>query len=186
MCQNGACDPCWMLHMKWRQDRSVGFDVLVRICGSILIPGRSSQRGKQRYQLVDIVSLLLFHLFLCYWWIPRIAFTTAGVNGEPAIYDPCAFYGHAEAEFGMSWCADLNEEFWRGKTIVLPQVYVAKTLTLICLRHWFLMILASMKPKVDRNCWVFSWFFMYFLIRAWNDMPCQFVFLFTLLLHPFA
>lgn len=50
----------------------------------------------------------------------------AGVNGEPAIYDPCAFYGHAEAEFGMSWCADLNEEFWRGYREMIPEAPLFK------------------------------------------------------------
>ena len=38
-----------------------------------------------------------------------------GVQGEPAVYDPCAFYGHAEADFGMSWCADFTDEFWQGR-----------------------------------------------------------------------
>lgn len=29
----------------------------------------------------------------------------AGVQGQPAIFDPATYYGHHEAEFGMSWCA---------------------------------------------------------------------------------
>jgi hypothetical protein len=29
----------------------------------------------------------------------------ASVNGRPAVYDPACYYGHHEAEFGMSWCA---------------------------------------------------------------------------------
>lgn len=33
----------------------------------------------------------------------------AGVGGQPAIFDPATYYGHHEAEFGMSWCAGRNE-----------------------------------------------------------------------------
>jgi len=29
----------------------------------------------------------------------------AGVDGRPAVFDPATYYGHHEAEFGMSWCA---------------------------------------------------------------------------------
>ena len=28
------------------------------------------------------------------------------VDGEPSIFDPAVYYGHSEADFGMSWCAD--------------------------------------------------------------------------------
>ncbi|EFJ43176.1 hypothetical protein VOLCADRAFT_66217, partial [Volvox carteri f. nagariensis] len=27
------------------------------------------------------------------------------VGGQPAVFDPATYYGHHEAEFGMSWCA---------------------------------------------------------------------------------
>jgi hypothetical protein len=29
----------------------------------------------------------------------------AGVDGQPAVFDPATYYGHHEAEWGMSWCA---------------------------------------------------------------------------------
>ena len=29
------------------------------------------------------------------------------VEGVPSIYDPAVYYGHHEAEFGMSWCAGM-------------------------------------------------------------------------------
>ena len=29
----------------------------------------------------------------------------AAVEGRPTIFDPATYYGHAEAEWGMSWCA---------------------------------------------------------------------------------
>ena len=28
------------------------------------------------------------------------------VDGQPSIFDPAVYYGHSEADFGMSWCAD--------------------------------------------------------------------------------
>lgn len=33
----------------------------------------------------------------------------AGVEGQPSIFDPATYYGHHEAEFGMSWCAGGRE-----------------------------------------------------------------------------
>jgi len=33
-------------------------------------------------------------------------------NGEPLILDPACYYGHNEAEFGMSWCAGFGTSFY--------------------------------------------------------------------------
>ncbi|XP_021904502.1 protein-ribulosamine 3-kinase, chloroplastic, partial [Carica papaya] len=33
-------------------------------------------------------------------------------NGEPVILDPACYYGHHEAEFGMSWCAGFGASFY--------------------------------------------------------------------------
>ena len=33
----------------------------------------------------------------------------ASVDGEPAVFDPAVYYGHSEAEFGMSWCAGFGQ-----------------------------------------------------------------------------
>ncbi|KAK8464861.1 hypothetical protein PHAVU_010G092700 [Phaseolus vulgaris] len=33
-------------------------------------------------------------------------------NGEPVILDPACYYGHSEAEFGMSWCAGFGGSFY--------------------------------------------------------------------------
>lgn len=30
------------------------------------------------------------------------------VGGQPSVFDPAVYYGHSEAEFGMSWCAVLH------------------------------------------------------------------------------
>ena len=38
-----------------------------------------------------------------------------------AILDPAAYYGHHEAEFGMSWCASFSPDFWRGYRGVIPE-----------------------------------------------------------------
>ena len=44
----------------------------------------------------------------------------AAVDGEPAIFDPAVYYGHHEAEWGMSWCASLTPAFWKGYREVIP------------------------------------------------------------------
>ena len=31
------------------------------------------------------------------------------VGGRPSAFDPAAYYGHSEAEFGMSWCAGFTQ-----------------------------------------------------------------------------
>ncbi|XP_064976782.1 protein-ribulosamine 3-kinase, chloroplastic-like isoform X2 [Musa acuminata AAA Group] len=33
-------------------------------------------------------------------------------NGDPVILDPACYYGHTEAEFGMSWCAGFGGAFY--------------------------------------------------------------------------
>jgi fructosamine-3-kinase len=40
---------------------------------------------------------------------------------EPVIYDPATYYGHHEAEWGMSWCASLGPAFWRGYRELVPE-----------------------------------------------------------------
>ncbi|XP_070681337.1 protein-ribulosamine 3-kinase, chloroplastic isoform X2 [Malus domestica] len=37
---------------------------------------------------------------------------SADKNGEPVILDPACYYGHNEAEFGMSWCAGFGGSFY--------------------------------------------------------------------------
>lgn len=38
----------------------------------------------------------------------------ATADGKPTIYDPATYYGHHEAEWGMSWCASFGNLFWEG------------------------------------------------------------------------
>ena len=45
----------------------------------------------------------------------------AAVGGEPCIFDPASYYGHHEAEWGMSWCASLGPAFWEGYRELIPE-----------------------------------------------------------------
>ena len=45
----------------------------------------------------------------------------AAVEGEPCIFDPATYYGHHEAEWGMSWCASLGPAFWKGYRELIPK-----------------------------------------------------------------
>eukprot|EP00931_Biecheleriopsis_adriatica_P030279 TRINITY_DN17861_c0_g1_i2.p2 TRINITY_DN17861_c0_g1~~TRINITY_DN17861_c0_g1_i2.p2 ORF type:complete len:122 (+),score=22.21 TRINITY_DN17861_c0_g1_i2:730-1095(+) len=42
-------------------------------------------------------------------------------DGKPTIFDPAVYYGHHEAEWGMSWCASLGSDFWRGYREIIPE-----------------------------------------------------------------
>ncbi|XP_010092084.2 protein-ribulosamine 3-kinase, chloroplastic, partial [Morus notabilis] len=42
-------------------------------------------------------------------------------NGEPVIVDPACYYGHNEAEFGMSWCAGFGGSFYNAYFEVMPK-----------------------------------------------------------------
>eukprot|EP01025_Chloroclados_australasicus_P066022 TRINITY_DN9022_c0_g1_i1.p1 TRINITY_DN9022_c0_g1~~TRINITY_DN9022_c0_g1_i1.p1 ORF type:complete len:419 (-),score=21.38 TRINITY_DN9022_c0_g1_i1:53-1309(-) len=45
----------------------------------------------------------------------------AGVEGAPAVFDPAVYYGHSEAEFGMSWCAGFTNAFYHAYHEELPK-----------------------------------------------------------------
>ncbi|URE39515.1 hypothetical protein MUK42_18001 [Musa troglodytarum] len=42
-------------------------------------------------------------------------------NGDPVILDPACYYGHNEAEFGMSWCAGFGGSFYSSYFEVMPK-----------------------------------------------------------------
>lgn len=42
-------------------------------------------------------------------------------NGKPSIYDPATYWGHHEAEWGMSWCASFGSDFWEGYRSLIPK-----------------------------------------------------------------
>lgn len=42
-------------------------------------------------------------------------------DGSPTIYDPATYWGHHEAEWGMSWCASFGRDFWEGYRSLIPE-----------------------------------------------------------------
>ncbi|KAM3316590.1 hypothetical protein ACQJBY_034616 [Aegilops geniculata] len=46
---------------------------------------------------------------------------SADANGDPVILDPACYYGHNEAEFGMSWCAGFGGDFYSSYFEVMPK-----------------------------------------------------------------
>ncbi|KAJ1299098.1 hypothetical protein BS78_01G505100 [Paspalum vaginatum] len=46
---------------------------------------------------------------------------SSDTNGDPVILDPACYYGHNEAEFGMSWCAGFGGEFYSAYFQVMPK-----------------------------------------------------------------
>ncbi|KAF2315354.1 hypothetical protein GH714_038908 [Hevea brasiliensis] len=58
-------------------------------------------------------------------------------NGEPVILDPACYYGHSEAEFGMSWCAGFGGSFYNAYFEVMPkQLGFEKRRDLYMLYHY--------------------------------------------------
>ncbi|KAL2629583.1 hypothetical protein R1flu_014269 [Riccia fluitans] len=51
-------------------------------------------------------------------WSGNIA---ADEKGAPVILDPACYYGHHEAEFGMSWCAGFGSSFYNAYFEVIPK-----------------------------------------------------------------
>ncbi|KAG6545327.1 hypothetical protein Mapa_013176 [Marchantia paleacea] len=51
-------------------------------------------------------------------WSGNIA---ADERGAPVILDPACYYGHNEAEFGMSWCAGFGAGFYNAYFEVIPK-----------------------------------------------------------------
>lgn len=43
------------------------------------------------------------------------------VNGKPSVFDPASYWGHHEAEWGMSWCAGFGADFWDGYRSLIPK-----------------------------------------------------------------
>ncbi|XP_078447940.1 protein kinase superfamily protein [Wolffia australiana] len=58
-------------------------------------------------------------------------------TGEPVILDPACYYGHNEAEFGMSWCAGFGGSFYSSYFQVMPkQPGFDKRMNLYTLYHY--------------------------------------------------
>ena len=43
------------------------------------------------------------------------------VDGKPSIFDPAVYYGHHEADFGMSWCAGFSPAFFEAYWSVIEK-----------------------------------------------------------------
>lgn len=43
------------------------------------------------------------------------------VASKPSVFDPAVYYGHHEAEFGMSWCASFSPAFWEAYHAKIPK-----------------------------------------------------------------
>lgn len=50
-----------------------------------------------------------------------VAFIDATINSSPNNHPWFYDAGHHEAEFGMSWCAGFNGDFWQGYHKVIPK-----------------------------------------------------------------
>ncbi|CDF39151.1 unnamed protein product [Chondrus crispus] len=49
---------------------------------------------------------------------------SGNISGEyaaPVIFDPACYYGHHEADFGMSWCGGFASGFWEGYHDLIPR-----------------------------------------------------------------
>ncbi|XP_068478596.1 protein-ribulosamine 3-kinase, chloroplastic isoform X4 [Phaseolus vulgaris] len=68
-------------------------------------------------------------------------------NGEPVILDPACYYGHSEAEFGMSWCAGFGGSFYdsyfKSNQIAFCQLTSIKKLVI-----WFFCELSLSKENM--------------------------------------
>ncbi|KAJ7542013.1 hypothetical protein O6H91_10G085400 [Diphasiastrum complanatum] len=51
-------------------------------------------------------------------WSGNVAYDKEGM---PVILDPACYYGHNEAEFGMSWCAGFGDPFYKAYFEVMPK-----------------------------------------------------------------
>lgn len=71
-------------------------------------------RLESLYEDLDDIAPALLHGDL---WSGNIH----SVDGTPCILDPACYYGHAEAEWGMSWCAGFTHDMFDAYHAVLPR-----------------------------------------------------------------
>ena len=55
-------------------------------------------------------------------WSGNMGSTAQG----PCVFDPACYYGHSEAEFGMSWCAGFGPDFWKVLEALRPRARTAR------------------------------------------------------------
>jgi fructosamine-3-kinase len=56
-------------------------------------------------------------------WSGNVAVAAGDDGGEAqwSLLDPAVYYGHHEAEWGMSWCASFGPDFWAGYRSLIPE-----------------------------------------------------------------
>ncbi|CAG9467269.1 unnamed protein product [Pedinophyceae sp. YPF-701] len=88
----------------------------LRLAGDATLSKKGDELCRKMHKLFDGVEVKpsILHGDL---WSGNIG----AVGNEPTIFDPAVYYGHHEAEFGMSWCASFGGEFWRAYHEVVPK-----------------------------------------------------------------
>lgn len=88
------------------------------ISGDSTLIDKSKQLATKLPQLFedisDSISPSLLHGDL---WSGNVS----GLQGKPVLFDPACYYGHHEAEFGMSWCMSLTSAFWEEYRKFIPK-----------------------------------------------------------------
>ncbi|GFP98535.1 protein-ribulosamine 3-kinase chloroplastic [Phtheirospermum japonicum] len=118
------------MHKAGKSEKGFGFDVDNTIgrlgyqlklarqqYGDSLIYEKGQRLVKNMGSLFDgaVIEPCLLHGDL---WSGNIS---SDKNGEPVILDPACYYGHNEAEFGMSWCAGFGGSFYNAYFEVMPK-----------------------------------------------------------------
>ena len=79
----------------------------------------------------------------------------ASVDGKPAVFDPAVYYGHDEAEFGMSWCAGFGSSFWDAYFQENPkQPGFDKRKDLYLCYHYLNHYNLLVRPAMPCCCWL--------------------------------
>ncbi|CAA6674800.1 unnamed protein product [Spirodela intermedia] len=99
------------MHKAGKSDKGFGFDVDNTI--------GSSSEHRLGYQLnLALKQYGDSSIYEKDLWSGNIS---SDKTGETVILDPACFYGHNEAEFGMSWCAGFGGSFYSSYFEVMPK-----------------------------------------------------------------
>ncbi|KAL6649088.1 hypothetical protein ACP70R_013312 [Stipagrostis hirtigluma subsp. patula] len=92
-------------------------ELISRRFGDSAIYEKGQRLIKNIHPLFDgaVIEPCLLHGDL---WSGNISSDT---KGDPVILDPACYYGHNEAEFGMSWCAGFSGDFYNSYFQVMPK-----------------------------------------------------------------
>ena len=99
----------WRDHRIGHQLNLAGLDSLTDLWENDIAP-----RLDLMFDDLDEIKPSLLHGDL---WSGNIG----SADGKPSIYDPAVYWGHHEAEWGMSWCASFGPRFWEGYRSLIPE-----------------------------------------------------------------